>query len=202
MLFRLPAAALYHYTTRAGLLGIIAHTEIGATRAVGEDQNILSDMLEGLKGIESMNGCGCSFSVDRDPLSRWRAYGSSTWGYAIGFDPVHLAEMVRREEFYLVPCPYSVHVFETGLARFTSDHTLWDYARTNVFTIVTADTDFPALAKEHGAPPKVIRLENCNHRTAQVEAPLRRNAVRIGEWEQSSGSILIIRDTDSLGSQT
>jgi predicted nuclease of predicted toxin-antitoxin system len=28
--------------------------------------------------------------------------------------------------------------------------------------IVTADSDFLNLAEERGAPPKVVRLENCN----------------------------------------
>jgi predicted nuclease of predicted toxin-antitoxin system len=58
--------------------------------------------------------------------------------------------------------PDSAHVFDTGLARRTSDQTIWDYARTNGFTIVTADSDFLDLAKDRGAPPKVVRLENCN----------------------------------------
>lgn len=90
--------------------------------------------------------------------------------------------------------PNSAHVFDTGLAQLTSDQTIWDYARTNDFIIVTADADFLELAKDRGAPPKVVRLENCNYRTSRVEELLRRHAVRIAELEQSSRSVLIIRN--------
>jgi predicted nuclease of predicted toxin-antitoxin system len=90
--------------------------------------------------------------------------------------------------------PASVHVFETGLARFTSDKTIWEYAKNNGFAIVTADADFLDFAETHGAPPQVVRLENCNYKTARVEELLRRNAVRIAELEHSSRAILTIRN--------
>ena len=91
--------------------------------------------------------------------------------------------------------PDSVHVFDTGLARFTSDYAVWEYARSNGFVIVTADSDFLDIAEERGAPPKVVRLENCNYRTKRVEDLLRRNAVRIAELERSPRPVLIIRNT-------
>src|ERR1035437_1194976 len=133
VLSRDPSSDLYHYTTQAGLLGIIRDKHIWATHtqylndakeyrhaidvvtdvidkrladAAGDRHRILADMAEGVKGIESMNVSVCSFSEDRDSLSQWRAYGGSMSGYAIGFNPLHLAEMVRREEFYLAPCLY------------------------------------------------------------------------------------------------
>ena len=90
--------------------------------------------------------------------------------------------------------PDSNHVFNTGLARFTSDETVWEYAKTNGFVIVTADADFVGLAEQRGAPPKVVRLENCNYRTARVEDLIRRHALRMVELETSSRSILIIRN--------
>ena len=90
--------------------------------------------------------------------------------------------------------PDSVHVFDTGLARFTSDETIWGYAGAHGFTIVTADSDFLDLASSRGAPPKVVRLENCNYRTSQVEALLRRHAIRIAELEQPSRATLVIRN--------
>ena len=60
--------------------------------------------------------------------------------------------------------PNSVHVFDTGLPRFTSDPAIWEYAKRNGFVIVTADSDFLDLAEERSAPPKVVQLENCNYR--------------------------------------
>jgi predicted nuclease of predicted toxin-antitoxin system len=91
--------------------------------------------------------------------------------------------------------PGPVHVFDTDLAQFTPDETIWEYARSNGLVIVTADSDFPGLAEERGAPPKIVRLENCNYRTSQVEDLLRRNAVRIAELERSSRAVLVIRNT-------
>jgi predicted nuclease of predicted toxin-antitoxin system len=91
--------------------------------------------------------------------------------------------------------PDSAHVFDTGLARFTSDETIWEYAAAHGFTIVTADSDFLDLASSRGAPPKVVRLENCNYGTSRVEDLLRRHAIWIAELEQSSRAILVIRNT-------
>lgn len=90
--------------------------------------------------------------------------------------------------------PDSAHVFETGLARFTSDEAIWEYARDNGFVIVTADSDFLALARERGSPPQVVRIENCNDRTARVEELLRTHALRIAELVNSSRAFLIIRN--------
>jgi predicted nuclease of predicted toxin-antitoxin system len=90
--------------------------------------------------------------------------------------------------------PNSIHVFDTGLARFTSDEAIWAYAAANGFTIVTADSDFLDLARFRGAPPKVVRLENCNYRTTRVEELLRRHAIPIAELESSSRPILVIRN--------
>lgn len=91
--------------------------------------------------------------------------------------------------------PGSTHVFETGLARHATDETIWDYARANGLSIVTADSDFIDLAKSRGAPPKVVRLENCNYRTSRVEDLLRRNAVRLTEFEQTEQAVLTIRNS-------
>jgi hypothetical protein len=133
VLSRKATKTLYHYTTQAGLLGIIKNNEIWATHtqylndareyrhaidvvtaeiakrladAVDDSRRILGDMAEAVRRAESMNVCVCSFSEDRDSLSQWRAYGGPMSGYAIGLNPLHLAEMVRRAEFYLAPCLY------------------------------------------------------------------------------------------------
>jgi predicted nuclease of predicted toxin-antitoxin system len=75
--------------------------------------------------------------------------------------------------------PGSLHVFDTDLVRYTSDETIWEYARHGGYTIVTADSDFIEIAERRGVPPGVVRLENCNYKTARVEEVIRRNAVRI-----------------------
>jgi predicted nuclease of predicted toxin-antitoxin system len=91
--------------------------------------------------------------------------------------------------------PGSVHVFDTGLARFTTDEDIWEYARANGFAIVTADSDFLALARSRGTPPKVVQLKHCNYRTSQVEHLLRRHAISIAELEHSSRATLLIQST-------
>jgi predicted nuclease of predicted toxin-antitoxin system len=109
------------------------------------------------------------------------------------FDANLSPTLVRRLEDLF---PGSAHVFETGLARSTSDARIWDYAAEHGYTIVTADSDFLDLAKSRGAPPKVVRLENCDYRTSRLEAILRRNAVRITELEKSPRNTLTLRNTD------
>jgi predicted nuclease of predicted toxin-antitoxin system len=91
--------------------------------------------------------------------------------------------------------PGSAHVFDVGIERLTSDEAIWEYAMSNGFAIVTADSDFLWLATNRGDPPKVIRLENCNYKTVMVEKLIRRNAVRIAELERSERTVLIIRST-------
>lgn len=88
--------------------------------------------------------------------------------------------------------PGSMHVFSTGMERFTSDANIWNYAAANGFVILTADADFVHLSKKRGAPPKVVRLENCNYKTALVEELLRSNAIRITELEHSGRELLIL----------
>jgi predicted nuclease of predicted toxin-antitoxin system len=89
--------------------------------------------------------------------------------------------------------PGSRHVFETGMAKNTADRIIWEYAQRHSFAIVTADSDFVELAEAKGAPPKVVRIANCNFRTAQVEQLLRTNAIRIAELEQSPRAALTLR---------
>jgi len=82
------------------------------------------------------------------------------------------------------------------LAKFTPDEHIWEYAKTNGFTIVTADSDFLELAKSRGAPPKVVQLQYCDYRTAEVEKLLRRYAIRIAELASSRRATLVIRRSE------
>jgi hypothetical protein len=133
VLSRRPHTPLYHYTGQTGLLGIIREKQIWATHTpylndrrefmhavdlVREEidelltspdhqtRSILQEMNDGISGIESMNVCVCSFSEERDSLSQWRAYGSGTSGFAIGFPPDFLAEATEKAGWYLAPCIY------------------------------------------------------------------------------------------------
>ncbi len=51
--------------------------------------------------------------------------------------------------------PNSNHVRVLGLER-AADRTLWQYAGSNGYTLVTLDADFAEMAALLGPPPKVI----------------------------------------------
>jgi predicted nuclease of predicted toxin-antitoxin system len=44
--------------------------------------------------------------------------------------------------------PGSQHVLDVGLARETPDKVIWEYAKAHSFVIVTADSDFLAIAAD------------------------------------------------------
>jgi len=151
ILTRQPPDVLYHYTTQAGLLGIIRKKEIWATHTQylndrreylhaielvqqeiklriekAEDEIIkttLEEMREALYGIENTNVCVCSFSEVKDSLSQWRAYGEGMSGFAIGFSGGSLAEVFTQQQFYLVPCLYS-QIEQVSLVRALVDEVL------------------------------------------------------------------------------
>lgn len=59
--------------------------------------------------------------------------------------------------------PNSSHVHLCGLAS-SDDAIIWNYAKTNGFTIVSRDSDFEERCVLYGSPPKLIwvRLRNCS----------------------------------------
>jgi len=85
-----------------------------------------------------------------------------------------------------------MHVFESGLARFTADLRIWEYAREKGFSILTADRDFVGLARDRGSPPQVILIDKCSFRNAEIEALIRQNALRIAEFEKSARAMLVL----------
>jgi len=138
---------LYHYTTQAGLIGIIRDDEIWATHtqylndrreyihalelvrneikdrrtgATGQEEKAaLDEMIAAVKAdVQSINVCVCSFSEDGDSLSQWRAYGGSTAGFAIGFHGEFLAAKAKNENAFLVPCIYQSEQQQAIVKRF------------------------------------------------------------------------------------
>lgn len=126
---------LYHYTTQAGLLGILGSDSLWATKIhylndsseyqlafelaidvlrklqQGErstrKRTKIKCLLENLREIEHMNVCVCSFSAHGDLLSQWRAYAGETAGYSIGFHVEHLKERAKEQGYSLVRCVYN-----------------------------------------------------------------------------------------------
>jgi len=135
LLCRTPPDTLYHYTTQAGLIGIIRDMEIWATHtqylndrreyvhAIGLVRDAIDGRLKSVAdavakevleemfarvsdNLASINVCVCSFSEDGDSLSQWRAYCEPMAGYAIGFDSAFLAARGAKQQFVLTPCLY------------------------------------------------------------------------------------------------
>lgn len=88
--------------------------------------------------------------------------------------------------------PGSEHVRDLGLAT-ADDLTIWTFAKTHGFVIVSKDSDFHQRSFLEGAPPKVVWLCLGNCRTSDVERVLREYKRAILSFEQDSkGSFLIV----------
>jgi predicted nuclease of predicted toxin-antitoxin system len=92
--------------------------------------------------------------------------------------------------------PHSAQVVPLGLAE-SSDRVVFEYAKNGGFVVVTTDADFFELATRLGPPPKIVWLRRWAHPTRDAEALLRRNAIRLAEFEREPGSGILILDRDS-----
>ena len=89
--------------------------------------------------------------------------------------------------------PGLTHVRDVGLKE-ADDKNIWEWAKANDFTVITTDVDFVLLAQRLGWPPMVIHIEQCDFPFRIIEDLLRRNAVRISEFEKDPGiGVLPIR---------
>lgn len=87
--------------------------------------------------------------------------------------------------------PGMTHVRDVGLKE-ASDSQIWEWAKQNRLTILTADADFLALSQRLGCPPKVIHLLRCDFPFHVIEELLRSNAIRISEFEKNAGAPLLV----------
>jgi predicted nuclease of predicted toxin-antitoxin system len=89
--------------------------------------------------------------------------------------------------------PDSLHVRSVGLKQ-TPDRNVWEYAKSNGFCIVTADSDFHELAVAFGPPPKVVWLRGCDYPTSVAEELIRGQSIKIFEFfENPERAVLILR---------
>jgi predicted nuclease of predicted toxin-antitoxin system len=89
--------------------------------------------------------------------------------------------------------PGSSHVLFVGLPGDAPDQAIWEFAKTNRFTIVTADADFLRLADQNGSPPRIIRLERMDYSTEIAAELIRRYAIAIAEFENGARPVLNLR---------
>lgn len=88
--------------------------------------------------------------------------------------------------------PGSMHIYELNIAHF-SDNELWEYARSNSFTIVTKDKDFYHLALARGYPPKVIWVVSGNCRNEEMIKILIHSKADILNFSKNKKDMLIVR---------
>ena len=89
--------------------------------------------------------------------------------------------------------PDSVHVSAEGLLQ-APDIRVWEFAKSNSYSIVTADADFYELATTLGHPPKVIWLRECDYPTGDAEELIRSQAIRIMAFlEDPDRAVLILQ---------
>lgn len=129
---RRPEGLLYHYTTMAGVLGIVSTKTIWAThikylndsmefelaKSIGvevaeslqkastsdPDRKIWHDVIRGINKA-GINICVASFSEQGDLLSQWRGY-ASPGGCSLGFDHAFLASAAAVDSWRFLPCVY------------------------------------------------------------------------------------------------
>ena len=125
---------LYHYTSAAGLLGILESGKIWTTKIQylndnselqlaydyirkeirrqqrGSSQNRtkqeLDKMIVALDDSATTNVSVASFTEVGDQLSQWRGYCEIGKGYSIGFDGAKLRQVVKEKGYALVRCVY------------------------------------------------------------------------------------------------
>lgn len=86
--------------------------------------------------------------------------------------------------------PGSEQVRRLELDR-ADDKTIWQYAQSNDFTIVTQDSDFHELATLYGAPPKIVWLKCGNRPRWYIEALLVKHVVRLEAFAQDPESAVV-----------
>lgn len=90
-----------------------------------------------------------------------------------------------------VTYPDSKHVNDIGL-KGREDISVWEYARTHGYTLVSKDNDFRQLAFLRGAPPKVIWLAVGNAGTKAILQLLLERAAVMKEFHSAKEESLLV----------
>jgi hypothetical protein len=133
---------LYHYTSIAGLHGIVSSRTVWASdcRYLNDQKELVHAVEALLKRCEpstktmlttafhwySYSQAHCVFALSRSPrvLSQWRSYGDDGRGAAIGFNRKYLLSAGKSFTRLLVDCVYEDHeifldeVYEKSRAEF------------------------------------------------------------------------------------
>lgn len=129
-----PRLILHHYTSGAGLLGILESKQVWAsnmhslndskelahaielgkaaiykvlnTTGRNEDCDYYNAITQALDSIARVNLYVSCFSAVDDSLSQWRGYCPPGFGYSIGFDGYELEKIAKEQGFILKKCIY------------------------------------------------------------------------------------------------
>ena len=129
-----PEATLYHYTSLAGLIGIVGNGELRASDirymndsaelrhtlnllnshiterivAGADDPGLLNQLLEWLSHriIKGPMLFGASFRANGNLLSQWRGYSIHGKGVSLGFNPEHISSCAEQQSFQVAKCLY------------------------------------------------------------------------------------------------
>jgi predicted nuclease of predicted toxin-antitoxin system len=88
----------------------------------------------------------------------------------------------------LFPC--IIHVRQIGLQS-ANDDQIWQRAK-QYDLLITTDRDFIELIARDGPPPKVVRVERCDVKLAELEAMFRHEALRIYTFFRSDRHLLLL----------
>jgi predicted nuclease of predicted toxin-antitoxin system len=89
--------------------------------------------------------------------------------------------------------PGSAHVADHDLLS-RPDRDVWEFARIAGYVIVTTDADFYEFATSFGPPPKVVWLRRWIHPTRDAEVVLRRDAIRLAQFDADPTLGLLVVD--------
>lgn len=77
--------------------------------------------------------------------------------------------------------PESKHISECGLQN-SEDFDIWNYAKSDNFSIVTFDSDFFEISLINGHPPKIFWIRTGNLSTEELTELIRRNQAEINSF--------------------
>ncbi len=83
------------------------------------------------------------------------------------------------------------HVSDFNLDKNTDDSVIWNFAKNNGYTIITKDTDFEAISRLFGCPPKVIQLICGNIKTSELIQILATNTEAIKSFDNNEEDCLL-----------
>ena len=98
----------------------------------------------------------------------------------------------KLAEYFNSSFAESEHLQNLNLDK-SSDTSVWEFAKSNEFTIVTKDNDFNNLVAFWGFPPKVIWIRRGNCSTNDIKELLSSNTEKIkGFISDSTNGILTL----------